>query len=127
MICGEEACEMPLQHAERDGEGREHAVAQRLHRLDTGEDGLAEARRPGGHWLRPRKGVGDHVGMARSWLTKKLSFPVGPRRLVNGGSALHGGIDWKMDVVLVEPQRELLLERRRVKAPGRSTSASGTP
>ena len=74
---------------------------------------------PSGHWLRPRSGMpATHVGMVGAAVVadEEALVLVRPGRLVHRRGALHRGVHRQVaDIVLVELQPQLFLERQRVK------------
>src|ERR1700732_3601708 len=74
---------------------------------------------PAGHWLRPRNGfpaITSGWFGPRSWLTKKAFVLVWAGGAMHGRGTLHRGVDRQIaDVVVIELERELALERQGVE------------
>jgi anaerobic selenocysteine-containing dehydrogenase len=105
---------------ERPRVERQQAMTERLHRVEVGEATVAEPRqvhRP--LVLAAEQHAADHVGMIRGTVALQEQRLDDVRFLhrVDGGRPRHGRRDRQVsDVVPVEPQRQLVVERQRVEA-----------
>ena len=118
-LVGEIRREKLGRHAQRHGEGRQHPVAHRPERVEISYHvpaDLGQARRP--LVAAAQRRAGDHLGMvgAAVMADEKALVLVRPGRFVDGRGALHRGIDRQIaDIVVVEPERQLLRQGQGMK------------
>ena len=123
-LVGEKRREKIGRHVERRRESRQNAVAHRAERAKIRHHVAPHLCHAGDRLGRPlvapaQRFAGDHVGMVGAAVVadEKALVLVRPCRLVHGRGALHRGVDRQIaDIVLVEPELQLFLERQRVKA-----------
>ena len=120
-LIGKERCEEIGRHVERRGKDRQHPVAHRAERVKIRHHVAAHP----GHAFWPlvaaaQRLAGDHVGMVAAAIVadEEAFIPVRAGRLVHGRGALDRGIDRQIaDIVLVEPQLQLVGERQGMEPP----------